>query len=174
MQVGVLRSEDGKSDCGLPTLVHHGPNFPHKPRLGPAVARKLSRFRQNPCIFLVCPQIWSRLSEGIIIQASSQTQPKVLTLSPPQTEPKSQTPHKLKSTTLKQNLDIRPQPKNLRHISFCSQGCISCGILVSGIRARGVSSEHMENMEMFSYSPTQERSDSQRTVLWFLENLIFE
>ena len=34
------------------------------------------------------------------------------------------------------------------------QGCISCGILVSGIRARGVSSEHMENMEMFSFSPT--------------------
>ena len=32
--------------------------------------------------------------------------------------------------------------------------CISCGILVSGIRARGVSSEHMENMEMFSCSPT--------------------
>ena len=36
----------------------------------------------------------------------------------------------------------------------CHQGCISCGILVSGIRARGVSSEHMENMEMFSCSPT--------------------
>ena len=35
-----------------------------------------------------------------------------------------------------------------------AQGCISCGILVSGIRARGVSSEHMENMEMFSCSPT--------------------
>jgi len=37
------------------------------------------------------------------------------------------------------------------------QGCISCGILVSGIRAHGVSSEHMENMEnmeMFSCSPT--------------------
>ena len=34
------------------------------------------------------------------------------------------------------------------------QGCISCGILVSGIQARGVSSEHMENMEMFSCSPT--------------------
>ena len=34
------------------------------------------------------------------------------------------------------------------------QGCISCGILVSGIRARGVSSEHMENMEMFSCSPS--------------------
>ena len=34
------------------------------------------------------------------------------------------------------------------------QGCISCGILVSGIRACGVSSEHMENMEMFSCSPT--------------------
>ena len=35
-----------------------------------------------------------------------------------------------------------------------NQGCISCGILVSRIRARGVSSEHMENMEMFSCSPT--------------------
>ena len=35
-----------------------------------------------------------------------------------------------------------------------SQGCIICGILVSGIRVRGVSSEHMENMEMFSCSPT--------------------
>ena len=34
------------------------------------------------------------------------------------------------------------------------QGCISCGILLFGIRARGVSSEHMENMEMFSCSPT--------------------
>ena len=39
--------------------------------------------------------------------------------------------------------------------SVCDhQGCISCGILVSGIGARGVSSEHMENMEMFSLSPT--------------------
>ena len=37
---------------------------------------------------------------------------------------------------------------------FDRQGCISCGILVSGIRARGVSSELMENMEMFSCSPT--------------------
>ena len=44
-----------------------------------------------------------------------------------------------------------------------NQGCINCGILVSGIRARGVSSEHMENMEMFSCSPTKVRSDSQRT-----------
>ena len=34
------------------------------------------------------------------------------------------------------------------------QGVISCGILVSGIGARGLSSEHMENMEMFSCSPT--------------------
>ena len=34
------------------------------------------------------------------------------------------------------------------------QGCISCGILLSGTWARGVSSEHMENMEMFSCSPT--------------------
>ena len=37
---------------------------------------------------------------------------------------------------------------------YLYQGCISCGILVSGIGARGVSSEHMENMEMFSCSPT--------------------
>ena len=37
---------------------------------------------------------------------------------------------------------------------FLIQGCINCGILVSGIRARGVSSEDMENMEMFSCSPT--------------------
>ena len=34
------------------------------------------------------------------------------------------------------------------------QGCISCGILLSGTGARGVSSEHMENVEMFSCSPT--------------------
>ena len=34
------------------------------------------------------------------------------------------------------------------------QGCINCAILLSGIRASGVSSEHMENMEMFSCSPT--------------------
>ena len=43
---------------------------------------------------------------------------------------------------------------HLRIGSWWFQGCISCGILVSGIRARGVSSEHMENMEMFSCSPT--------------------
>ena len=35
-----------------------------------------------------------------------------------------------------------------------TQGCISCGILLSGIWARGVSSEHMENMDMFSCSLT--------------------
>ena len=34
------------------------------------------------------------------------------------------------------------------------QGCINCAILLSGIGARGGSSEHMENMEMFSCSPT--------------------
>ena len=38
--------------------------------------------------------------------------------------------------------------------SSALQGCINCGILLSGIQARGVSSEHMENMEMFSCSPT--------------------
>ena len=49
---------------------------------------------------------------------------------------------------------LRYLPLQLQHDNYCDQGCISCGILVSGIRARGVSSEHMENMEMFSCSPT--------------------
>ena len=40
------------------------------------------------------------------------------------------------------------------YAEYAEQGCISCGILVSGIRARGVSLEHMENMKMFSCSPT--------------------
>ena len=35
---------------------------------------------------------------------------------------------------------------NIKH----NQGCINCAILLSGIGARGVSSEHMENVEMFS------------------------
>ena len=34
------------------------------------------------------------------------------------------------------------------------QGCIICAILPSGMGARGVSSEHVENMEMFYCSPT--------------------
>ena len=34
------------------------------------------------------------------------------------------------------------------------QGCIIRSILPSGMGARGVSSEHVENMEMFSCSPT--------------------
>ena len=42
----------------------------------------------------------------------------------------------------------------VKQLACVSQGCISCGILVSGIGARGVSSEHMENMEMFSCSQT--------------------
>ena len=49
------------------------------------------------------------------------------------------------------------QHRSVEHVVLCGalrQGCISCGILVSGIGARGVSSEHMENMEMFSCSPT--------------------
>ena len=50
------------------------------------------------------------------------------------------------------------------------QGCIIRSILPSGMGARGVSSEHVDNMEMFSCSPTKVRSDSQRTVLWLLEN----
>ena len=38
------------------------------------------------------------------------------------------------------------------HLFF--QGCINCAILPSGMGALGVSSEHVENMEMFSWSPT--------------------
>ena len=49
-------------------------------------------------------------------------------------------------------LDLRPL-----------QGCIICSILPSRMGARGVNSEHVENMEMFSCSPTEVRSDSQRT-----------
>ena len=41
----------------------------------------------------------------------------------------------------------------LSHSSWY-QGCIICAILPSGMGARGVSSEHVENMEMFSCSPT--------------------
>ena len=37
---------------------------------------------------------------------------------------------------------------------YYQQGCINCAILPSGMGARGVSSEHVENMEMFSCSPT--------------------
>ena len=40
-----------------------------------------------------------------------------------------------------------------RHLDK-DQGCIICSILPSGMGACGVSSEHMENMEMFSCSPT--------------------
>ena len=52
------------------------------------------------------------------------------------------------------NLTVCFTMKSSIVILIWSQGCISCGILVSGIRARRVSSEHMENMEMFSCSPT--------------------
>ena len=45
--------------------------------------------------------------------------------------------------------------RELKKVSLIPvQGCISCDILVSGIRAHGVSSEHMENIEMFSCSRT--------------------
>ena len=43
--------------------------------------------------------------------------------------------------------------RNLRRQCRC-QGCIIRSILPSGMGARGVSSEHVENMEMFSCSPT--------------------
>ena len=43
------------------------------------------------------------------------------------------------------------------------QGCIICSIIPSGMGAREVNSEHVENMEMFSCSPTEVRSDFQRT-----------
>ena len=68
--------------------------------------------------------------------------------------------------------------------NFCDkQGCISCGILLSGTGARGVSSEHMENVEMFSENCAlvwlsenrdlvlgEPCSGPQRTVLWLSEN----
>ena len=60
---------------------------------------------------------------------------------------------------------------------------MSCGILLSGTGARGVSSEHMENVEMFSENCAlvwlsenrdlvlgEPCSGPQRTVLWLSEN----
>ena len=43
-------------------------------------------------------------------------------------------------------------PQGLVGAVHMKQGCINCAILPSGMGARGVSSEHMENMEMFSCS----------------------
>ena len=54
-----------------------------------------------------------------------------------------------------QSVSLTGLIKNLLKLYYIQgHGCINCGILVSRIRARGVSSEHMENMEMFSCSPT--------------------
>ena len=58
------------------------------------------------------------------------------------------------STALVLGVDHQTIQKLEATCSSWIQGCINCGILVSGIRSRGVSSEHMENMEMFSCSPT--------------------
>ena len=43
---------------------------------------------------------------------------------------------------------------NFGTISTSTQGCIIRSILPFGMGARGVSSEHVENMEMFSCSAT--------------------
>merc|ERR1712012_669526 len=72
-----------------------------------------------------------------------------------------------------------PAPWGLGSVSHHSMGCISCGILLSGTGARGVSSEHMENVEMFSENCAlvwlsenrdlvlgEPCSGPQRTVLW--------
>ena len=59
--------------------------------------------------------------------------------------------HVSKSVVIPKTSDLLPG--NFANDTYV-QGCICCGILVSGIRACGVSSEHMENMEMFSCSPT--------------------
>ena len=51
------------------------------------------------------------------------------------------------------------------NFSCDNQGCIICSILPSGMGARGVSSEHVENMEMFSLF-------SNLGALGFSENLV--
>ena len=62
------------------------------------------------------------------------------------------------SQNIDKNLLISSQPNvTLRYLYFevyVSQGCIIRSILPSGMGANGVSSEHAENMEMFSSSPT--------------------
>ena len=58
------------------------------------------------------------------------------------------------SKVLHNTFNIRFSTRHIGGIEELNiQGCISCGILVSGIRARGVSSEHMENMgDVFLFS----------------------
>ena len=62
------------------------------------------------------------------------------------------------SQNIDKNLLISSQPNvTLRYLYFevnVSQGFIIRSILPSGMGARGVSSVHVENMEMFSCSPT--------------------
>ena len=78
---------------------------------------------------------------------------------------------------------IRKRNLNGRIRQTAVQGCISCGVLLSGTGARGVSSEHMENVEMFSENCalvwlSENRdlvlrkpcSGSRKTVLRFLVN----
>ena len=61
----------------------------------------------------------------------------------------------LADNTMQWRMNIGEERESTRVESVAErQGCISCGILLSGTGARGVSSEHMENMEMFSCSPT--------------------
>ena len=52
------------------------------------------------------------------------------------------------------------------------QGCIIRSILPSGMGARGVSSEHMENMEVFSCSPTVKDSFFSLQTLLFTAFLV--
>ena len=61
------------------------------------------------------------------------------------------------------NIDSKPDFHLSNSLPGEDQGCIICSFLPSGMGAREVSSEHVENMEMFSCSPTEVRSDSQRT-----------
>ena len=49
------------------------------------------------------------------------------------------------------------------------QGCINCAILPSGMGARGVSSEHVENMKMFS-TEVFVLQFSNLGAFWLLEN----
>ena len=66
---------------------------------------------------------------------------------------------------------------NARSYNMCNpmQGCMNRSILPSGMGARRVSLEHVENMELWlsenhALVPRDPCSGSQRTVLWFSEN----
>ena len=66
----------------------------------------------------------------------------------------AQTPRKVFSNTTKQLKTHSALQYIVYELFSVAQDCIDRSIIPSGKGARGISSGHMENMEMFSCSPT--------------------